>query len=146
MENTIATSERQESTRKAGAYRAVILLVEDNALLLKMVSIFLAQLGHTVMKAESALEAELAFAGVQGRIDVLLTDLDLGDGFGTDLAVRFKTIVPSLKVLLMSGRSAFGETLSVGQEEFPCLAKPFTRKQLTQRLAELMDEPTRDPH
>jgi len=122
------------------AIPATILVVDDDIDVLRMTGTFLRDFGYTVLEAQSAFEAALASAEFRGQIDLLLTDLDLGSNLGTDLAVLLGITKPSLKVLVISGRAGLGlnDTLTVRDQRFPCLGKPFTRAQLQQRITEVL--------
>ena len=91
----------------------MILLVDDDLDVLQMTGGFLRDFGYTVLEAHSAFEGALVSAHCQGRIDLLLTDLDLGSNLGTDFASLLLVMKPSLKVLVVSGRNGLENTLSV---------------------------------
>ena len=120
---------------------ATILVVDDDVEILRMVAGFLKDLGFAVQEAQSPFEALLILSQLQGRIDMLLTDLDLGTALGTELAAQLLVAKPSLKVLVVSGRVGLGDTLSFENHRFPCLRKPFTRTELQKRIQDVLGTP-----
>jgi two-component system cell cycle sensor histidine kinase/response regulator CckA len=83
-----------------------ILLVEDEAAILKMTTRMLQSLGYTVLAANSP-EAAIRLAGESaGTIDLLLTDVVMPEMNGRDLAEHLSAFMPRLKCLLMSGYTA----------------------------------------
>jgi CheY-like chemotaxis protein len=81
-----------------------ILFVEDEPLLGELMSDALADRGFTVHVAPSA-AAALAHLTSEADIDVLITDIDLGQGMdGAALAERARELRPSLPVVYASGR------------------------------------------
>jgi DNA-binding NtrC family response regulator len=137
-ENPTSTSENVKLSSRPTDTRGVILVVDDNVSLLKLICTFLEEFGHAVVKAQSAAEAELVFARAEGQINLLITDLNLGDGLGIDRASRCTIRKPSLEVLVISGRLESNVTLAVGERRFQCLSKPFTKHQLLQQVGELL--------
>ena len=68
--------------------------------------------------ASTAAEALALMRG--GSYDILLTDFDLGDGWGTDLLAFSKQVAPAARALLMTGNAA----------QHAALKKPFTAGEL----------------
>jgi PAS domain S-box-containing protein len=75
-------AEEPEGARKSGGH-ATILLVEDNPDSLRALTMSLSQLGYEVRPANS-LRTALSAAENQG-FDLIVSDLELGDGTGLDL-------------------------------------------------------------
>jgi len=81
-----------------------ILFVEDEPLLGELMSEALTDRGFTVHVAPNADDA-LVHLNSDADIDVLITDIDLGEGMdGTALAARARELRPSLPVVYASGR------------------------------------------
>ena len=72
-------------------------------------------------------------------IDLLITDLAMPGMNGIELAKRLVGNRPGLPVLVMSGFT--DETLAVEGAPIPLLAKPFTPRELRQRVAEILGHP-----
>ncbi len=77
-----------------------VLLVEDDRLVRSSLRLFLERKGYRVLVAESAAQAREALA--QGAIEVLVTDMVLPDGMGSDLARAIQAEIPGVKVVFMS--------------------------------------------
>jgi DNA-binding response OmpR family regulator len=105
-----------------------ILVLDDEHAILKLLSFYLAQQGWEVVAVSSATAAIEAFAA--GRFDMLLADVDLGDGMdGIEVARRLLEREPPLKVVIMSaiaGNAAKVREANVGG----FLTKPFDFSQL----------------
>ena len=86
------------------AREKVILLVEDDLPVRKLLSEVLHGAGHEVVSASSGRDAIKAFNQHQKRIDLLITDLNLAGAMtGVDVAEQVLSIHPDLRVLMMSG-------------------------------------------
>jgi CheY-like chemotaxis protein len=121
--------------------RRVVLLVEDEALLLKTMYRMLEQYGHRVLSASTGIEG-LAVAAREPTIDLVVTDLALPGMPGNELVKRLRATRPVLRVLYTSGwdPDSSGVTLADdGSEAF--LSKPFTALELDARLSELLGTP-----
>lgn len=121
--------------------RRVVLLVEDEALLLKTMHRMLEQYGHRVLSASTAVDG-LAVAAREPTIDLVVTDLALPGMPGDALVKRLRATRPLLRVLYTSGwdPDSSGVTLADdGSEAF--LSKPFTAVELDARLSELLGTP-----
>lgn len=108
-----------------------VLLVDDNAQLRTLVTLFLESWDWEVLAASDAAGAtEIA---ARGGVDLLVTDVSLGGATGLSLAGRVRLRNPHVRVLYVSGhdpaeldRMAAGEGLPPplhGQDGF--LRKPF---------------------
>lgn len=78
-----------------------LLLVDDNEEFRESTADWLRALGYRVTTAASGAEALERLA--QEKVDVVVTDVHLGDADGRELSARFGEIVPGIPVLLVSG-------------------------------------------
>lgn len=105
--NVVDLESKLHNTRLIGtsmARKKVILLVEDDLPVRKLLSEVLHGAGHEVVSASSGRDAIKAFNEHQQRIDLLVTDLNLAEGMtGVDVAEQLLSIRPGLRVLMMSG-------------------------------------------
>ncbi len=77
-----------------------ILLADDSALVRAATTRRLAQCGLRVTTLGSSREAD----GVDPtRFSAALLDIDLGDGFGPDVAARLRATVPALPIAFLTG-------------------------------------------
>jgi len=125
-----------------GPTRAIrILVVEDNAALLRTTVRMLADSGYEVLTAENGAEALRLLGGGQ-RVDILFTDVVLpGALLGHQLAQRAVAMLPGLKVLYTSGSaSAAGDIQGlVNVDDLAhVLPKPYLRRDLLARLRALI--------
>jgi DNA-binding NtrC family response regulator len=118
---------------------ARVLVVDDDVILAKLMARILARAGHSVTLATSAAEA-LAFtdADLDG-FDVLVSDVNLADGTGVELAHALRSRCPPLRVLLVSGVAEPGGRLpEIPGGGYAFCAKPFGPSQLIERVRELL--------
>jgi CheY-like chemotaxis protein len=62
-----------------------VLVVEDEARLRRIITLYLARRGYTVAEAESVVEADQALHAAPEPFDVILLDINLPDGTGWDV-------------------------------------------------------------
>jgi two-component system cell cycle sensor histidine kinase/response regulator CckA len=105
----------------------VILLVEDDLSVRRMVATRLRQLGYMVLEAGNGMEALKIWAVHHQKIDLLFTDMMMpGKLTGLDLALQFKKEQPSLKVISSSGYSAtLAESPLTAGQGIIYLPKPY---------------------
>lgn len=128
-----------EPADPASATRSVILLVDDDAQALQVTGAMLRDCGYAVLVAQSALEAVLS-AQRLGRIDLVVTDFDLGSNLGTDLAALLQIVQPLVKVLILSSscQPEAGDEALPNDRQFHFLRKPFTKGELIHRIDNLI--------
>jgi CheY-like chemotaxis protein len=110
---------------------ATVLLVDDDAGVRQIVAMILKQNGHDVLWASNGLEALMVYSSYRSRLDLVLTDVDMPQMNGIELAARIRARDPSKKILLMTGRPL--DDLE-GPQGCPLLAKPFGPDQLIEAL------------
>jgi hypothetical protein len=115
---------------------ATILLVEDEAATLRLLTRVLEQSGYRVIAAGSAEEARAAASRHEGTIDLLLTDVVMPGESGPSLAAALAKSRPDMVIVFMSGHTG-SETLRRGLcNEHRFLPKPFDSATLLTRLHE----------
>jgi PAS domain S-box-containing protein len=114
----------------------VILLVEDEGVVRKMLREVLTEQGYQVLDAASARSALAVAAAHEGPIDLLLTDVIMPEVNGYDLAERLRAARPDTKVLFMSGYTDHAMRERGGTVEF--LQKPFTPTVLAERIRDVL--------
>jgi len=111
----------------------VILLVEDNATIRRMLTMLLKREGYTVVSVPSAQGAlDVLESGDEGTYDLLLTDLMMPGMSGSALAQRARERFGMERVLLMSGYADPQDDIVAG---LPLLAKPFSPVEFTEAVA-----------
>lgn len=114
-------------TNPAGQTRT-IMIVEDDDVLLQLLSKTVEKLGHRAIACSSAEDALGYFA--ENAVDLILLDLVLPqiDGFEFCQIVRQRSAVPIIVVSALTGSKEVVRALDLGADEF--LKKPFRFQQL----------------
>ena len=110
---------------------ARILIMDDDALLRKAITMALVAEGHSITAASNGRDG-IAALGAQGA-DLVLTDLEMPHG---ELAIvsTLRAEFPRLPVIVISGRIEWLDSAaSLGA--VGVLSKPFTLEQLTETVA-----------
>lgn len=118
-----------------------ILVVDDNDTVLKLVAEILRRANFQVLSAGNGADAIELSTETQGRIDLLLSDVDMPLMSGPDLGLELKKTRPDLHVMLMSG----GENgnLLVLNYGWAFIQKPFVPVKLVQMILEVLHSPDR---
>jgi CheY-like chemotaxis protein len=118
------------------ARRGTILVVDDLESMLTMLHRQLTAQGHTVLMATNGPDALRQLREVEGRVDLVLSDIVMPGMNGTELAARVAAEFPGLPMVLMSAYASAGMTrVGTGEVIVPVLHKPFGAHE----LAELVD-------
>ncbi|PJF35150.1 MAG: hypothetical protein CUN49_12010 [Candidatus Thermofonsia Clade 1 bacterium] len=116
-----------------------ILIVEDNAVFRETVRELLRDMGYKVRGARSYSKAVKRLTHHQ--FDVVLSDMDIGDGSGFDVLELTRRTHPEACVVLMSGDSdpeTVQAALASGAARF--LPKPFSLPELRQAIEAALNE------
>ena len=89
--------------RSMSASPKVVLVVEDNTDLLKLLKNVLTGMGFHVLTATDGESALKVFERAEEHVDILVTDIVMPGINGLDLAKRLKEKKPSLKTVLITG-------------------------------------------
>ena|SRR5438105_4455907 len=121
--------------------RARILLVEDEKFLRDVIRRVLLDKGYEVFTSRDASEALRQFWGLDGKIDLLITDVILPGRNGARLAAELSKKKPALKIVLISG---YPERMvrHCQRHTTPTLfylPKPFTTEVLTGKIHEVLN-------
>lgn len=109
---------------------ARVLLAEDDAAMLDLVRRALAQDGHSVVVAHDGQEA-LDLLGAGGAVfDVMLTDIHMPSVDGIELAGRAMSMLPKLKIILMSADTDVNIPAQLKPHIVQVLAKPLALDQV----------------
>ncbi len=117
---------------------ATILVVDDDEELRRFMSRILERNGYRILEADSGDRALRMIDEFEGSIDLLVSDVVMGEMSGRDLAATLQSKEPGLVVLLVSGtanRNILSE-LQPGVSDF--LAKPFKPSDLVDRVHDLL--------
>ena len=115
-------------------------MVEDDALMRRLATEALHELGYTVFDSENAANA-LAILDREDGVKLLFTDVVMPDTNGKKLADEALRRRPKLKVLFTTGYTAnavvHGGVLDPGVQ---LISKPFTLDQLAAKVRAVLDE------
>jgi two-component system, cell cycle sensor histidine kinase and response regulator CckA len=131
-----------ESVASESAHRGTetILVVEDEAMVRKLVCETLEAAGYGVIEARTPDEAVRLMSTSKGPIDLLLTDVVMPGMNGRDLYKKLDAIQPRLRVLYTSGYTdnviVHHGILEAGLH---FLQKPFTLHSLRQKVRQRLD-------
>lgn len=112
-----------------------VLVADDERVIADTLAIILNQSGFEAMAVYSGEKAVEAAGNWQP--DMLISDVIMTDLNGIDAAIKIRSLLPSCKILLFSGRAATADLLdrARGQgHEFEILAKPVHPQDLLARL------------
>jgi len=114
----------------------VVLLVDDEAVVLKVTRAMLERFGYVVEGHTDSLAALAAFAAAPGRYRLLLTDYAMPKLDGVELARGIWEIRPDFPAVLYTG---YGGRLTPNEAEqmgfVELLAKPFSMQMLEEAVA-----------
>ncbi len=116
----------------------VVLVVDDDASVLFASRRLLAKFGYTVLEAPGGEEALQVVREHAPRIDVVLTDMRMPGMDGPTLASRLVALLPSVRIVYMSGYTDGLQEQELKAPGRAYLAKPFTVEQLTDTLARVL--------
>jgi PAS domain S-box-containing protein len=118
----------------------IVLFVEDEDSVRKLVSKYLRDAGYVVLEASSADEARRIVSGSHGPIRLLITDMVMASIGGRELADEMQLALPRIPVLFISGHSddATSRRGSIGSQS-AFLQKPFSFVTLGRTVRELLD-------
>jgi DNA-binding response OmpR family regulator len=120
---------------------ANILLVDDDAHLVKVQSVFLRRAGHTVSMAANGKEAMDLVA--DNDFDLVITDLIMPEKEGIETILELRRKLPKIKIVAMSGGGAWTDTrdsLAMARQlgASLTLAKPFSGEELIAAVAQVL--------
>jgi two-component system, cell cycle sensor histidine kinase and response regulator CckA len=114
---------------------AVILVVDDEAAVNRLVTRYLSHLGYTVLDAHSPEEALELVRRRAPRIDLVLSDVTMPGASGIDLAAAILSRAPGPSVILMTGVLPMEvERLDIRGQIVRVLRKPLDLDELQQVL------------
>ena len=113
--------------------QTVILLADDEVLIRNVARKVLQSAGYFVLPANDGEEALNISRQYPGKIDVLLSDVNMPNLDGLELREQILFERPGTKVLLMSGQ------VESPADGIPFLRKPFGSSVLKERIHQLLD-------
>lgn len=140
--NPVASVGEQES---ASGLRT-ILLVDDEPQLLQLVKKALQPQGYEILEARHGPAAIATALKHRGSIQLLITDLQMPDMNGDELAAALRRDRPDMSVLYISGHAdnTAGRSAN-GRPKDSFLPKPFAMTELVGRVIDLIGRPQASP-
>ena len=118
-----------------------VILVDDEADVVKAGSQMLEHLGYKVTGFKSSLEAWLAFQKSPGDFDLLITDCTMPDMTGFQLVDKVKRLRPDLPVIMCSGFNwQLNSDPAAVKNVQKTLTKPLTTRELGLAAREVLDK------
>lgn len=99
-----------------------VLVVDDDRAVLEVIADMLDDLGCRVLTASSGADA-LNELKRNEKISILITDINMPEMDGHELAERARALRPELRILQLSGRER-------RRDGYPMIRKPFTEDEL----------------
>ena len=109
-----------------------ILVVEDHVDGRELVTQVLQMAGHEVIAVATVAAAEAELAGDAPPFDVVVTDIGLPDGIGTELATRIRQRFPNIRVGVITGWELRPEAMA---DAHFSLRKPLIAEELLAQVA-----------
>jgi PAS domain S-box-containing protein len=130
----------QETTEIPAGRGETVLIVEDEASILKLAQRILERLGYHVLAASTPGKAVALAEEHAGHVHLLITDVIMPEMNGRDLAESLKAHYPTLKVLFMSGYTAnVIAHRGVLDEGVYFIQKPFSNRDLAVKVREVLN-------
>jgi nitrogen-specific signal transduction histidine kinase/CheY-like chemotaxis protein len=124
---SVTRPDARAGSRQQDARERVVLVIEDQDAVRKLVRRILEREGFGVLEAAESSRAEVLFDEHKAEIALVVTDVGIPGEKGTDLLRRLVSKKPELRVVYMSGQgeeNVFEDARHAAHERF--LAKPFT--------------------
>jgi DNA-binding NarL/FixJ family response regulator len=113
----------------------VVLVVDDEEIVLSLVEAMLERGNYSPIAASGPQDALEKARNFRGEIRLLLTDIQMPEMDGLELAKRIVAERTNIRVLLMSG---FADLLPSG---LPSIGKPFRMNELLEQVSKVIDAP-----
>ena len=136
----VATPETETQPAAIPRGTETILVAEDEDSVRELACEFLKSSGYSVLEARNGLEALEVANRHSARIHLVLSDMVMPKMSGAVLAERLRTVLPEVKMVLMSGYAEFsGTSWGRGMKPPVVLQKPFTRASLLEKVREALE-------
>jgi len=124
------------STDESSIGAETVLIVEDDDEIRGLMERALSRRGYTVFTSAHPGEALLITERHMDKLDLIVSDVGLPFMSGPDLVKRLYSVLPTLKVLFVSGYP----DRAPGTEDSAYLSKPFTEDTLAATVRQVLDE------
>jgi DNA-binding NtrC family response regulator len=130
-------------SRSLGVCQRTILVADDEVIIHEVLAILLQRQGYVVLSAFDGQEALEVSRKYPGKIDLVITDVDMPRMNGIGLCMRLLEERPGIKVIVMSGTST--DEIVRQSIKAPFLHKPFKSEALLTSVREMLEPPKQSP-
>jgi len=124
-----------------GVHQPVILVADDETMNLNLVTILMQRAGYVVLSACDGQEGLDISRKYPGKIDLVISDLEMPRINGSDLCAHLLRERPGIKTIVMSGADL---KKIIGQDApLSFLPKPFNGETLRERVRAVLAAPSR---
>lgn len=124
--------------------RKTVLVVDDNPMALLFFALALRRAGYRVLEARSSREAQ-RIANEGQHIDLLLTDFQMPEMNGLELAIWLRETHPKIPVLVVTGSPKLAFTNGKFNDTFVCREKTWLPSELTNTVAGMLEARQPEP-
>ena len=128
----------EESAEEPQRGRERILFVEDDDDQRETIPRVLAQLGYEVTAARDADEALHQFAESPLPFNLVITDFDMPETNGFELAARIEKLSPNTPVIIVSGRQRAASIETTGNIK-KIVSKPYNKAVISEAIRQILD-------
>jgi len=125
-----------DATKSPEPHQFVILVADDEVIIRNLVTILMQLEGYLVLTAADGQEALELSRTYSGKIDLVMTDMEMPRLNGSDLCAHLLEERPGIKVLVMSGTDIAEIVGANIHMQF--LPKPFDGETIKQRVREIL--------
>ncbi len=136
------TTEHTDSTPSQGCER--ILVVDDEEMILELLSRTLSRLNYHVTIANSGKDALQIFEQDPDQFDLVLTDLTMPKMTGDELARRIHAVRPTMPIILGTGDVGSRGAATSRTDFDACVAKPYDANGISQVIRLVLNERERE--
>jgi two-component system, cell cycle sensor histidine kinase and response regulator CckA len=125
-----------------GSNSQTIMVVEDESVVLELITNILKTNGYEVVTARNGAEALLVAGSREGNIDLVLTDIVMPGMSGGEMVQQLLEMQPGIRVLYMSGYTKYtilGQGTLESVNSF--IWKPFSPADLLSKIRVLLETP-----
>ncbi len=117
-----------------------ILVVDDDAVVLRFVTNTLTRQGFTVHSAASGDDGLRYFTQHGNALWMILTDVLMPGLTGPEMVERALAIAPETRVMFMTGTAEEAKLPSFEDKRYRLIRKPFTTQSLLEMVRECLDQ------
>jgi DNA-binding NtrC family response regulator len=118
---------------------ATLLIIEDEERMRRLLELVLKQEGYDLLLADSG-EEGIRLLNHSGRIDLILTDLQLGHSSGLDVLEAAKRVLPGVPVLIITGFGTIKSAVEAMQKgAYDYISKPVDHDELKIVIARALE-------